>query len=1393
MNASISRKSLRPSLLLCFLFGSLVFGAERSQATEDPGIDACLEQMEKIKGDVFASVEEQFGGAKGVKAPREWVLTLDRALLHYANAAQLDPTGIRLEDAVLRFFSCGTRLSKPQLSSASRALQRRLWVEQFDATGLKWDGQKLSGTISALTGRISMTRDYGEGRNMHSALKARVKPVTNWHIGGMKRVFPKKQTFSIEADVNPKSVILEVTLDAFAGEERKASPPDPENGALTEQETIGGWFGLKRKPLVLKLTHEDGGWREAHGRTPSWNRAFHRVDTSKLVLTDQALSGALCVTLVPDPWVPAGNKVRKIQCRIDAPIHFGSIQGSYSATGDQGAFTGSVRGVTWQEVQGTFRVEGVDGTFSGILTGKVRNAPGAANDIPALQKKRLRAMPGLDGASELAPLLDAYRLLHAGLLGRKRLPLSVDTMFHASLTMPAPQVDDPTRLKAYAEALLDFAKTNAAPGPEPLLGNVSPEDVEFGPFIEVAEMKTEKLPATVGQTGTQSWLLPGTWRTAGPFERRRRLRWQPSRLPAVVPVDGVRYRVPRLKIAKDIFLERSWKDATLREGKVLPDPESWRDTFVQVERLVRYGKHPANQGYYARQNGSRSYVWYAATNLIAAADAEAWVGIRARDFARVWVNGRQVWDSGPKFEAWRANVFKVPLKKGANRVLVECGKQRITYHAPLSFNRSEFTFWVCGRGQPRTPEQLAAAKASREKRAEADAAMVQGYWTPSGRTYPNAVPPFSWNLEKNWNIAWRVPVKPDRSPIVVSGEKLFCTHAPNQLVCLNKKDGKLLWTGTCQADGLAEGAGSTAPVVTDDRVWVYFGNGVAGCFDHEGKRLWAVNTGIPWRGGVKFSPLLCDGKLIIGGQIPAPRENKELVRHQFAALDAASGKAIWRSAEFKSRLGGYTGLHLTSGNHRKSIIVTANGRVLDAADGKLKFSRQFSLSNPMTPSIGGNRAYLLDNRYGQAALHFWLDDLGRLGCRKIWEIRRGGSSSNQITTPGLVRDGLWYIGRSTDESGGHHPVPWDQLDVYEVARGQHLARPNPVIVDSRSPVPVVFAGKYVVCSDSGQGQRGSREPKAAIAIVTLGDDPRLLSRQEFRKGKMYSAPVFDGPRMFIRLDGEIICITNGGEKARSVELAAVARTIISAVGSQPRKLGLLDPDPLPAGTDLSEAPVSTLEHNIPPDRWLVAGPFPRMKSKNAEGIENVATFVAVSETKVKANGVEAAFAPLPEKYLLARSMVRVYRSSGVYYHPTTAINLTALLKGKTQSSTYFFTVLASPREQVARLDLLRRNTQVWLGGKPIRNGELAAFPRGYVPLLVRLDAGRMPPFAKVLMSLKFNSALSPRKAMANWLDRIRSYQKRLKEVVAELPDTAHAVKARGLLEALETHAAVQPK
>ena len=103
-----------------------------------------------------------------------------------------------------------------------------------------------------------------------------------------------------------------------------------------------------------------------------------------------------------------------------------------------------------------------------------------------------------------------------------------------------------------------------------------------------------------------------------------------------------------------------------------------------------------------------------------------------------------------------------------------------------------FAAHICVSGEPRPGP--AARERGHAGRLPKDTRGWRGQWNGQ---FPDASPPFAWDLGKGINIVWRTPIPVGNSAPVIAGDRVFTQAEPHGVICVDKNTGKLLWTREC--------------------------------------------------------------------------------------------------------------------------------------------------------------------------------------------------------------------------------------------------------------------------------------------------------------------------------------------------------------------------------------------------------------------------------------------------------------------------------------------------------------------------------------------------------------------------------------------------------------------
>ena len=236
--------------------------------------------------------------------------------------------------------------------------------------------------------------------------------------------------------------------------------------------------------------------------------------------------------------------------------------------------------------------------------------------------------------------------------------------------------------------------------------------------------------------------------------------------------------------------------------------------------------------------------------------------------------------------------------------------------------------------------------------------------------------PTTWSGSEN--IVWKtdLPGAGTSSPIFV-GDKIFLTcysgynepgqrggdqaDLKRQVVCLNRKDGKLVWAKEVPSK-LPEqerirddhGYASSTPVSDGKTVFAFFGKSGVFAFDLTGKQLWQADVGDELNGwGSAASPVLFENLVIVNASV----ESDSLI-----ALDKATGKEVWRARSINEAWN--TPILLPGAGGKTELIVSIPGKVQahDPKTGTVIWSCDSDNRTYMVPSVVAQGGIIYSHR-----------------------------------------------------------------------------------------------------------------------------------------------------------------------------------------------------------------------------------------------------------------------------------------------------------------------------------------------------------------------------------------------------------------------------------------------
>lgn len=409
--------------------------------------------------------------------------------------------------------------------------------------------------------------------------------------------------------------------------------------------------------------------------------------------------------------------------------------------------------------------------------------------------------------------------------------------------------------------------------------------------------------------------------------------------------------------------------------------------------------------------------------------------------------------------------------------------------------------------------------------------------------------PTEWSPRDNLKWKVKLPGPGVSSPIVI-GDKVFVTcysgygvsrqnvgrmeNLKRHLVCVDRKEGKILWDKAVKADlpedpysgsGVpSHGYASHTPVSDGERVYVFFGKTGALAFDLEGKQLWKVNLGKESdraRWGSASSPILHKNILIV----TASPESETIY-----GLDVKTGKQVWKAAA--SGLASLWGTPLLSKvDDNRTDLVVATAREtwgLNPETGKLQwYNESLSASNS---SLVENKGVVYageGSRGGRAGAVKvgGKDDVTR--ANTLWNF----SNSNRFSTPVVHKDRLYLVASNivTCLNTRTGKEVYRQRLGGNSSGGDNNAQPG----GGRGG----FGGRG---GRGGRGRGGSAYSSPVIAneklywvssngstyVVELGDKFKQLSVNQVTTDRetFAASPAVSNGEIFLRSDAHLYCV-----------------------------------------------------------------------------------------------------------------------------------------------------------------------------------------------------------------------------------------------------------------------------
>lgn len=393
--------------------------------------------------------------------------------------------------------------------------------------------------------------------------------------------------------------------------------------------------------------------------------------------------------------------------------------------------------------------------------------------------------------------------------------------------------------------------------------------------------------------------------------------------------------------------------------------------------------------------------------------------------------------------------------------------------------------------------------------------------------------PVSWDAQSSKNIKWKTPLPGlGHSSPVIWGDKIFITTAISgqkdpelkvglygdikpvedntehvwQVICLNKKTGKIEWEQTAHR-GIPEvkrhpkATHANSTPATDGRFLVaFFGSEGLYCYDMQGKLLWEKDFGIldsaffavptaQW--GFASSPVIHASRVII---------QCDVMQDSFlASFDLATGKEIWRVAREDYPTWSTPTVH--ADDKRTQILVNGFKHIggYDFTTGKELWKLSGGGDIPVPTPVVSAGLVFINGAHGRLSPIYAvkLNAAGDISLKNgetsnqgiAWSIRRGGS---YMQTPLIYRDYLYNL-----RGNG-------ALTCYRARTGEVIYQEKLGNMASFSASGVAADGKLYFPSEEGE-----------IFVVAAGPDFKLLAQNSMQDICM-ATPAISAGTIFIR-------------------------------------------------------------------------------------------------------------------------------------------------------------------------------------------------------------------------------------------------------------------------------------
>lgn len=326
-----------------------------------------------------------------------------------------------------------------------------------------------------------------------------------------------------------------------------------------------------------------------------------------------------------------------------------------------------------------------------------------------------------------------------------------------------------------------------------------------------------------------------------------------------------------------------------------------------------------------------------------------------------------------------------------------------------------------------------------------------------------------------------------------------------ELICLDKKTGKVLWQRTAKVATPHEGYhrtygsfASNSPVTDGRHVIAYFGSRGVFCFDLKGNLIWEKDLGIKMKMRLGFgegtAPVLHGNTLILN----VDHEGDSFI----FALDKNRGKELWRAS--RDEVSSWAAPLVVENQGRKQVVVTATNKVrsYDLTTGEIIWECAGLGTNTIpAPVQKGDLVYVMS---GHREPNLMAIRLGRKGDLTgsdavVWTNNRG----NSYTASPVLHDNKLYF---VSDNG--------LLTCLNATTGEPFYRQERLPkAYSLKASPVGANGKLYIATEDGD-----------VVVVKMGESFEVLGTNTLEGQFFVSTPAVSDGELFLRGQNTLFCI-----------------------------------------------------------------------------------------------------------------------------------------------------------------------------------------------------------------------------------------------------------------------------